>query len=501
MTLKWASLVFLWLCLSYRVIADVSICPTNTVGLCDPSVIESVVSETVTESFNEANGITTVETTTNTVTTTTITNADTGDILASGSGFVSSSKEGDMDVDWGGQGPASMPSGNSCGELGTDKCAMITGSGNTTSVMGVAGMGTTFTNTISLASLNIDKGGRTNYTIKVNKEDASDRIYMHITGYDGSTSTFSGTDILSESGINSGFASYSGGFDFGGNLTSLIVEIGGRDINLAVGPMFDDVTVNVLYNVINTIVTQNITSIETFISLNLGGDDISINIAEDIFEHNDVVDVGGVIVIEPMEGPSDETYTEIELQLDTPVIETIEINMDTELGGGTSVDVQSDSVLSSQEANLEAEIETNTEEVVEVKVTAKEIKEVKAETKTKEKVAEVKKEIKKEEPVKKVVVKKNNKEQKQKVANKIVKNMGSKGRYDSTNQLKTLMVMNVLADNKSFFDSQVTLTDNVKLFSDATIPDGIINDNNIALYLLQYGADTQMMALVDIQYK
>ena len=490
MSLKTASLVFFWLFLSYRVAADVSTCPTNVVGLCDPVELESVVSETVTESFNEANGITTVETTTNTVTTTTISNADTGDILASGSGFVSSSREGDMDSDWGGQGPASMPSGNSCGELGPDKCAMITGSGNSTSTMGVAGMGTTFTNTINLASLNIDKGGRTNYTIKVNKEDASDRIYMHITGYDGSTSTFSGTDILSESGVNSGFASYTGGFNFGGNLTSLIVEIGGRDINLAVGPMFDDVTVNVLYNVINTIVTQNITTIETFISLNLGGDDITIDIAEDIFEHNDVVDVGGVIVIEPMEGPSDATYTEIELELDTPVIETIEINMDTELGGGTGADVQSDSVLSSQEANLEAEIETSTEteEVVEAKVTAKEVK---------EKVAEVKK----EEPVKKVVVKKNNKEQKQKVANKIVKNMGSKGRYDNTNQLKTLMVMNVLADNKSFFNNQIALTDNVKLFSNATIPDGIINDNNVALYLLQYGADTQMMALVDIQYK
>ena len=500
MSLKTASLVFFWLFLSYRVAADVSICPTNVVGLCDPSVIESVVSETVTESFNEANGITTVETTTNTVTTTTISNADTGDILASGSGFVSSTKEGDMDSDWGGQGPASMPSGESCGDLGTDRCAEITGSGNSTSIMGVPNMGTTFKNTINLASLNIDKGGRTNYTIKVNKEDASDRIYMHITGYNGSTSTFSGTDILSESGVNSGFASYSGGFNFGGNLTSLIVEIGGRDINLAVGPMFDDVTVNVLYNVINTIVTQNITTIETFVSLNLGGDDITIDIAEDIFEHNDVVDVNGVIVIEPIEGPSDATYTEIELELDAPVIETIEINVDTELGGGTGADVQSDSVLSSQEANLETEIETSTEaeEVVEVKVNAKEVK---TETKAKEKVAEVKKEIKKEEPVKKVVVKKNNKEQKQKIANKIVKNMGSKGRYDSTNQLKTLMVMNVLADNKSFFNNQIALTDNVKLFSNATIPDGIINDNNVALYLLQYGADTQMMALVDIQYK
>ena len=63
------------------------------------------------------------------------------------------------------------------------------------------------------------------------------------------------------------------------------------------------------------------------------------------------------------------------------------------------------------------------------------------------------------------------------------------------------MVMNVLADNKSFFNNQIALSDNVQLFTNDTIPDGIINDNNVALYLLQYGADTQMMALVDIQYK
>ena len=38
---------------------------------------------------------------------------------------------------------------------------------------------------------------------------------------------------------------------------------------------------------------------------------------------------------------------------------------------------------------------------------------------------------------------------KQKVANKIVKNMGDKGRYDETNQLKTLVVMQVL-ETKDF---------------------------------------------------
>ena len=32
--------------------------------------------------------------------------------------------------------------------------------------------------------------------------------------------------------------------------------------------------------------------------------------------------------------------------------------------------------------------------------------------------------------------------------------MGDKGRYDTTNQLKTLIVMNVIADTKIFFSAQ-----------------------------------------------
>ena len=142
-----------------------------------------------------------------------------------------------------------MPSGNNCYQLGSDKCAQITGSGNSTSSMGVSGMGTTFINTIDISELDIENGGRTNYTIKVDKRDPQDRIYMHITGRNGKTDIFSGTDILSESGVTSGYQEYTGGFDFAGTITSIIVEVGGRDINLAIGPLFDDITINVLYNV------------------------------------------------------------------------------------------------------------------------------------------------------------------------------------------------------------------------------------------------------------
>ena len=72
-----------------------------------------------------------------------------------------------MDQDWGGQGPASMPTGNTCGELGSDRCAQITGSGNSTSTQGVSGMGTTFIQTVDISELDIKNGGRTNYSIKV----------------------------------------------------------------------------------------------------------------------------------------------------------------------------------------------------------------------------------------------------------------------------------------------------------------------------------------------
>jgi hypothetical protein len=257
-----------WLCIlaSWPSSLKAVDCSTDTVGLCTPT-IEEIIDETSTETIQyEADGYTVTTETTTVTTTTTVANEDSGDILDGDNDYVATSKEGDMDVDWGGQGPASMPSGNSCFGLGTDKCAQITGSGNSTSTMGVDGMGTTFINTVDISDLDINYGGKTNYTIKVDKQDAEDRIYMHITGKNGNTSVFSGTDILSESGVASGYEAYSGGFDFSGKITTLIIEVGGRDINLAIGPLFDDVTVNVLYNTINTIVQESITSVEMWVA-------------------------------------------------------------------------------------------------------------------------------------------------------------------------------------------------------------------------------------------
>ena len=295
-------------------------CPVTASGVCTPGVEETIVI-TETESIEyEADGHTVTTETTTTTTTVTTTNEDSGDILDGSNGFVQPRYEGDMDQDWGGQGPASMPSGNSCYELGSDKCAQITGSGNTTSTQGVSGMGTTFIQTVDISSLDIKNGGRTNYSIKVDKRDADDRIYMHITGKNGNTSVFSGTDILSESGVSSGYQEYTNGFDFAGTITKLIIEVGGRDISLAIGPRFDDVRVNVLYNVVSTIITQQITTIEMWIAYGGSTETEVIDIVENIFEHNDVV----------IDTPQDDFFFEPEF--DEPEIEvsyeTVEMEME-----------------------------------------------------------------------------------------------------------------------------------------------------------------------------
>jgi hypothetical protein len=526
-----------WLCIlaSWPSSLKAVDCSTDTVGLCSPT-IEEIIDETVTETIQyEADGYTvTTETITDT-TTTTVANEDSGDILDGDNNYVATSKEGDMDSDWGGQGPASMPSGNSCFGLGTDKCAQITGSGNSTSTMGVDGMGTTFINTVDISDLDIEYGGKTNYTIKVDKQDAQDRIYMHITGKNGNTSVFSGTDILSESGVASGYEAYSGGFDFSGKITTLIIEVGGRDINLAIGPLFDDVTVNVLYNTINTIVQQSITSVEMWVAYGGSTETEVIDIIENIFEHNDIVTApDGDINIEPeFEEPDMEVSYEIveiemEMELPTMEIEMPEMEMDIpEIEVATvetEIEMEMEMEMPEPEMKVEAEPTTEPEPEMEEPVNepetetkpepadepADEPKEDVAEEPEPEESApeadadedqpedmeetEDKGEAE-EKPVKKPESKK------EKAAKKIVKKMGDKGRYDSQNQLKTLIVMQVLGNTKTFFESQQQLNDRAGFFTDESLPDAVISDNNIAGYFLFAGSDGLMNEMVMQQWQ
>ena len=549
----------LWLCTLVSLPSSLRAeCPVTATGVCTPGVEETIVI-TETESIEyEADGHTVTTTTTTDTTTVTVTNEDSGDILDGDNDYVSSNKEGDMDIDWGGQGPANMPSGGNCYALGTDKCAQITGSGNSTSSMGVSGMGTTFINTVDISSLDIENGGRTNYTIKVDKRDAQDRVYMHITGRNGKTNVFSGTDILSESGVASGYQEYTGGFDFAGTITSIIVEVGGRDINLAIGPLFDDVTINVLYNVVSTIVTQSITSVEMWVAYGGSTETEVIDIVENIFDHNDIVapeSPGEDMFFEPefdepdmevsyetvemeMEMPNFEMEFEMELpemDIEMPEVEVavveVEMEMEMELElempapepemtedievapepdtmesepemeepvnepepeSQPEVEAEPESVDESTEEDS-TEVESNAEEESE---SEESIQETEADEEQPEDMEEPEdKSEAEEEPVKKPESKK------EKAAKKIVKKMGDKGRYDSTNQLKTLIVMQVLGDTKSFFESQKQLEDRLDFFTDYMIPDAELQNNNTAQWFLFGGSNVKMDEMIMQQWQ
>ena len=531
-------------------------CPVTATGLCTPGVEETIVIDEVETIEYEADGYTVITDTTTTTTTVTITNPDSGDILDGDAGYVSSSKyEGDMDLDWGGQGPASMPSGNSCYNLGTDKCAQITGSGNSTSTMGVSGMGTTFIQTVDISELDIDNGGRTNYSIKVDKRDPQDRIYMHITGKDGNTSVFSGTDILSESGVTSGYQEYTGGFDFAGSITKLTIEIGGRDINLAIGPLFDDVTVNVLYNVVNTIVTEQILSVEMWVAYGGSTETEVIDIVENIFEHNDIVvdapqddfyfepefdepdmEMSYETVEMEMEMPNFEIDFEMELpeiEMEMPEVEVVVVEIEMEMEMELELEMPAPEPEITEEIEVASEPDTiepepemeeavnepesqpetkneseSMDEPVEEDTTETEV-DAKEEPNSEESVSEAETNEDKpedmeetedkgeaeEKPVKKPESKK------EKAAKKIVKKMGDKGRYDSTNQLKTLIVMQVLGDTKTFFDSQQQLNDRQGFFTDYMIPDTQIENNNIAQYFLFGGSEGLMNDMIMQQWQ
>ena len=487
----------LWLCISVSLSFSSKAvdCTTDTIGLCSPT-IEEIIEQSITETVEyQADGYTVTTTTTTDTTTTTVTNEDSGDLLDGDNGYVVTSKEGDMDFDWGGQGPASMPSGSGCGQLGTDKCAMITGSGSSTSTMGVENMGTTFIQTVDISNLSFDKGGKTNYSIKVDKQDADDSIYMHITGKDGQTNVFSGTDILSASGTNSGYQSYEGGWDFSGSLTTVIIEIGGRDINLSIGPLFDDVAINVLYNVVNTIVTQSITSVEMFVALNIDAPEDVVDVVEDIFDNNEMNEE---FVLEPIE-IQDTNYEAVEIEIQEIEMAEIEIEV-------MEMEVE-------VEAEIEMEIQEAVEEVIEVAENTQEEEVQNQEGETEEAEEEVAVEIKpveekqesnqetKSEDKKEIEKKPEKESSKEKAVKKIMKKMDDKKRYDDINQTKTLVVMQVLGDSKTFFDTQQALNDRVDFFSNVTLPDTTISDNSMASYFLFAGSDGLMNELVDSQWQ
>ena len=90
---------------------------------------------------------------------------------------------------------------------------------------------------------------------------------------------------------------------------------------------------------------------------------------------------------------------------------------------------------------------------------------------------------------------------KQKAARKIVKKMGDKGRYDSVNQIRTLIVMQVLGNTRDFFSGQRLIPQPSGFFTQARVPDAEISDNRYNQYFMFGGSTVAHDALVDSQYR
>jgi flagellar biosynthesis GTPase FlhF len=365
---------------------------------------------------------------------------------------------------------------------------------------------------------------------------------MHITGKNGTTNVFNGTDILSASGTNSQYGQYSGGFNFSGSLTSIIIEVGGRDINMAVGPMFDDVQVNVLYNVVNTIVEQTITSVEMFVALNTDAPEEVLEVVEDIFEVNAPVETDVGLDFEPIE-TEDITYESVEIEIaeieiqeievasidmsdtnvEVSVIEVeaevqmelemeleTEIEIDIDVGGEENTETATESTQEpKQTENNQAENDASntneepTEESVEETTEesneeTNESKSIESEQKSEEKQEQQQEKTEKDAKTKVVQKKSSSKE---KAAKKVLKKIDDKKRYDESSQIKTLVVMQVLGNTKTFFESQQQLNDRAEFFTDFTLPDAVISDNDLAGYFLFIGSDGIMNEIVESQYK
>ena len=197
---------------------------------------ETIVEEVETEHLGEGH----IDTVTQTITI--IENQTTGDILHADQGLVGNTKEGDMDSDWGGIGPAKMHSTCPSQEIGSGKCAEITGSTLTT-----------FDQYVDISNFHITQGGALDWELSMHFYDTEDSAYFQTKGYSNNVLQWDTGEINLQNNNNA--TTYTGSYDFDNSLDRVFVRVGGVDnTNLATGPLFDNVSYTVNYNVITTVV-------------------------------------------------------------------------------------------------------------------------------------------------------------------------------------------------------------------------------------------------------
>jgi hypothetical protein len=276
------------------------------------------------------------------------------------------------------------------------------------------------------------------------------------------------------------------------------------------GPFFNDVFATFLYNSIEETITSTLTY-ETLIT------QVSCEVLDtcaviDISTANDIatgtIDVVSdtsvtetVIAAPVMIAPLPTVVASVENTLEVAEIETIsEIGNDTTNSSNTGSSVESETVSESLEVEPEAEQEAKPQVTQEKQSAKPKVSNVEPKKSgNSNSVAKLRAEPKgkKTTPKQKAAVKK---KAMSKAGNKAVKKMGDK-KYSDTNQIKTLVIMQVLGNTRSFFDAQAKLKDTPNFFSNTTIPDSSISDNNYTSYFLFGGSDSDHNALIETQYR
>ena len=284
------------------------------------------------------------------------------------------------------------------------------------------------------------------------------------------------------------------------------------------GPQFSNPSLTATYNLISLIETQVIDIINTTDILDNLPPETDISTIE-----IEVQDQGGAVLTEPLFIEVETQMAEvIELQtpMEAPIIATsldmeiqssdIEMEMNNELttdqplesaelnstDGNTQ---ESAASTENTESNGESsQGETNEEETTQEESSSNGEQPVDGEGNNSSADQEENSDESSKVNTKKQLVRKQ--KLKEKVSKKIMAKMGDKGRYDSTNQLRTLIVMNVLGADKKFFDPKNVLKDNLTFFTEVKIPDGQIEDNHIAAYFLMGESSVAHKALTDLQY-
>ena len=204
----------------------------------------------------------------------------------------------------------------------------------------------------------------------------------------------------------------------------------------------------------------------------------------DLQQEVEVVDIQEIEVeLEPVEPEEVEIATEIVVE----EIETVELEIEIQ----QPVEPEA----AQEEMEVTAEVE---EEIQEAEVAEQDVAEQETPTETASAEEPEEQQEEQAEPAQKKTVAQKVKE---KVAKKIMSKMNDKSKYDSTNQVRTLAVMGVLGNSRSFFGTQATLQDTPGFFSGATIPDSTLPTNNIAQYLMFGGSNQAHSEIVNSQWK